>query len=206
MKKKIVASLLGLLGLIGCKISHPPKLDPESFMEWYSSEKNVSNFSVFSGKVEYRVSFYPKQVSIATCAISKCEDKKTLLSDMESKPELETYLLDLRTEDIRVNLFDLAESSQMSRQEQIIYLNNDIKSDLIAITQKKDTLKCVSVIYEPMISNTIRLLVDFEKPDVGYIMKIIFNDQLISQSEIHFTFEKNYASDFPLLNLKNYEK
>ncbi|AEA42443.1 hypothetical protein [Fluviicola taffensis] len=193
------------LVLVGCKLSKQLKLEPESFLKWYSSEENSFKSSDTLNGICYSISAYPQEVSIAICAMNKCEPKQTLETDLKNKSQLNTYLLELTNLNSKGDLFSLGASKGMSRNEQLIYLNNDIKYALKAVTESGDTLVCVSVIYEPLLANSFRLMIDFESSKSVSIDRIIYADRLINNSLIEFQFKNNNRSNFPHLNLTNYE-
>jgi hypothetical protein len=205
MKKLMVVGFIFPFVLVACKLSHQLKLEPESFLQWYSSDDNSFKSSDTLNGICYTMLSYPQEVSIAICAINKCESKETLMTDLKNKTQLNTYLLELKNLNSTGDLFSVGASKRMSRNEQIIYLNNDIKDDLKALTRSGDTLMCVSVIYEPLLANTFRLMIDFESSNSASIDRIIYADRLINSSQIEFQFTKNNYSNFPLLNLTNYE-
>ena len=205
MKKLFLYSILCSVLLIGCKMSRQLELEPEPFLRWYSSEKNPFRSSDTLEQVCYALSSYPKEVPIALCALNTCESKAVLLADLKSKSEGHSYLLELSTLHAQKDLFELG-SQQMGKNDQMLYLNNGIKHDLKALTVKGDTLKCLSAIYEPVLPTKFRILVDFESRGSTPIDHIIFTDRLINSALVRFDFTKTTNTQFPLLNLTNYEK
>lgn len=205
MKNLIILLTLSSLLLIGCMTSKNIKLEPEPFLKWYSSEKNMFKSADTINDICYLFASYPKEVPIALCAINKCESKEELSSDLKAKSETRTYLFELTSLNPRKDLF-ASTSGQLSKDNEILYLNNGIKNDLKALSEKGDTLKCVSASYEPLLASKFRLIIDFESPGSGAIDHIIYTDRLMSRSQIKFDFSKTTHSNFPLLNLKNYEK
>lgn len=205
MKNIIGSVILISLLLVGCKMSQQMELEPESFLQWYSSGKNSFKSKDTINDICYSFAFYPKEVSIAVCALNSCEPKDVLLKELKSKSENPSYLFELTSLNPLKDLFE-SSSAEMSKNEQIIYMNNGIKNDLKALTKRGDTLKCVSAIYEPLLASKFRLIVDFESSESGSVDQIIYIDRLMSRSQIKFNFSNTIHTNFPLLNLKNYEK
>jgi hypothetical protein len=205
MKKVIKIGIVFSFLLVGCKLSQQMKLEPESFLKWYSSKDNLFKSMDTLNGVSYTIASYPQEVSIAICALNKCEPKEVLITDLKTKSAFNTYLLEIQSLDAQKDLFQGKGSKGMSKNDQVLYLSNDIKYDLKALTEDGDTLKCVSVIYEPLLSGSFRLILDFEISKSEPIDHIIYNDRLINRAQIAFGFPKNNHSNFPLLNLNNYE-
>lgn len=198
-----VALLIFLI--IGCSnLRKRPALAPDAYLKWYGSTENKWYSQDTVNNLVFKVKVYPKEVNIALCALNRCEPKETLLASLKQKEEINSFLLDIKgIKSGREDLF--SHSAQMSSTDKILYLSNEIKKDLFAFSSDNDTLFCNSVIYEPSIPGNIKLLIDFHNPDHQSITRILFNDRLLSMVPVEFLLLPSDHSNFPTLNLKNYE-
>lgn len=199
--------LLALVMLLNSACSglrKTPSLAPDAYLKWYASSENKWFSQDTINNLLFKVRVYPKEVNIAICAMDHCEPKETLLTDLKRKEEINSFLLEIKgLKSGKEDLFSPA--VQMNSTDKALYLSNGIKKDLFAFSSGKDTLFCNSVIYEPSIPGNIKLLIDFHNPDHQSISRIVFNDRSLSMVPVEFLLLPSDHSNFPTLNLKNYE-
>jgi hypothetical protein len=179
-------------------------MDPESYVKWCSSpEFSWKDRDTLNG-ISYSVRFVPKEYDIAKCALKHCENKETLLTDLNSKNNSYSFILDLSCLEFSKDIFSYPSRTGMSAADRKIYLNNAIKGDIVGISKSNDTIKCISAMYEASIPIRARVLFELESTEKT-ITKIILKDRMINNSLFEFSMPELTKNNVPTLNLKNYE-
>ncbi|TSJ46560.1 hypothetical protein [Fluviicola chungangensis] len=146
----------------------------------------------------------PREINIARCALDHCEPKEILLEELKRDVAVTSFMFEVKA--LRGGKEDLFfPQSGMNSTDKALYLSGGIKKELFAFSSGQDTIFCNSVIYEPSIPGYIRILVDFDNPAHQPIKRIVFNDHSLSMVPVEFQFLPAANSNFPTLNLKNYE-
>lgn len=112
--------------------------------------------------------------------------------------ELYTFIFELKSKNWNQSIFDLARSG-VTQSEIVTYLNGQIQNDIKAVSSKSDTLNCTGVIYEPISSSKVRLLLSFESNQ--NISELILFDRIFSGYKQSFTFPELSLQTIPSLKI-----
>ena len=190
---------------LGCSsLKKTLSLTPAEYLKWHASADNKFVCQDTANNLVFRIKAYPKEVNIARCALDHCEPKETLLKELKQEESVTSFMLEVRgLNSSKEDLFSPA--AGMNSSDKALYLSGGIRKELFAFSSDRDTIFCNSVIYEPSIPGHIRLLIDFDNPEHQPIKRILFNDHSLSMIPVEFQFSPSANSNFPTLNLKNYE-
>lgn len=177
-------------------ISARKSLAPEEYKEWYSSEKFIWKTSDTINNLIYAFRYFPNEVSLASSALDNSKTKIELKEAIKNRAETFTFLFEIQSQNWNQNVFDFARP-ELTKTEIITYLNGQIKSDLKAISVEKDTLECTAILYEPITTNKIRLLISFEGHQA--MREIILFDRVFSGYKQQFSIPELALNTTPTL-------
>ena len=133
-------------------------LSPKEYLDWYSSTgfgwKGIDTIQDFTCAMR----LFPKEADIAKCALQDCESKETLIERLQTKDETLDFIIEFTSLKLNTGIFDVPGSTGSSRTDRIMYFSSGIKNDIKGITNTGDTLICQSVLYEPSLLKTVKLV------------------------------------------------
>lgn len=184
-----------LIVVMSCGIA-TRKMNAEEYLKWYSSQDFRWKASDTLQEIQYAVRFIPKEIELAQCISTKCKENKELKKELKEKNNYWSFMLELKSSS--PDIFKLGKT--YSSNEMLTYLNAQVKQDIKGITLKGDTIDCVSSIYEPLLSDRIRLLIAFESSNDG-LEQILFQDKLFSNTKLKFNFLTFTNKSIPKLKI-----
>lgn len=192
-------TLVFLLVLTGCSVVKK-SMNPKDYLDWYQSKEFGWKGMDTIQNVICGIRFFPKEVSIAKCAIDNCEPKETLKERSADKTESFEFIVEFASLKPTESIFDLSGKLGTSPSDRVIYFSSEIKKDIKGLTLSGDTVECQSVIYEPSLPQRARMLIDLEAGKKG-IIEIIVTDRIISGETFHFSIPELTNKSIPSLRL-----
>lgn len=173
------------------------RMSPKEYLNWYGSESFVWKASDTVGGMIYSLRFLPREVDFARSALGDTPDLASLRKAYSEKSHTRTFMLEFKSAQWNTDMFSY---SDYSKSEMITYLSSTIREDLKGITLKGDSLDCVSIIYEPVLSSRIRLLFTLDSSTDG-LAGILFRDRLFSGHPHTFSIQPLTDKLIPSLKL-----
>ncbi|MNJ83548.1 hypothetical protein D3C87_09690 [compost metagenome] len=175
-------------------------MNPKDYLGWYQSKefgwKGIDTIqNVICG-----IRLFPKEVSIARCAIDNCESKEILKERSAAKTDYFEFILEFASLKPNESIFDLPGRLGTSRPDRVTYFSSAIKNDIKGLTSLGDTVECQSVIYEPSLPQKARMLINLEMTKKS-IVEIIITDRIISGETFHFNLPELTDKSIPSLKL-----
>jgi hypothetical protein len=197
MRLLLIISLLIILSA-GCSSLKP--MSPKEYLNWYAAKDFGWKGMDTIQDITCAIRLFPKEVTIAMCAIQNCETKEVLTERLSSKDETYDFMIEFSSLKPNTSIFDVPGSGAYSKSDKVLYLSNGIKKDIKGITVAGDTVSCQNVLYEPSIPQKARLLVTLENTKKN-INQFIITDHMVSGEMIRFHIPELTHKSLPTLKL-----
>lgn len=175
-------------------------MNPKDYLSWYQSKEFAWKGVDTIQNIICGIRLFPKEVSIAKCAMDNCEPKETLKERSADNTESFEFIVEFAGLKPNESIFDLPGKLGTSHSDRVIYFSSEIKKDIKGLTLSGDTVECQHVIYEPSLPQRARMLIDLEVGKKG-IVEIIVTDGIISGETFHFRIPELTNKSIPSLKL-----
>lgn len=177
MNLKPIHFIILLIFLISSCSVERKAISPEKYSKWYSSSDFKYRKTDTLNELIYSVSFFPKEIEIANCALNSCKTKSELIEMQHKKTDNYEFIFQIQTKKWSDLIANYCNQEGVAN-DIYTYFTSDVYKNIYAISSSDDTLKCLGALYEPVTQDRIRFLFTIE--GTFPLKKILFEDKLFS--------------------------